>query len=63
VLSVRDDGPGYQQEQTEPGVGLANVRARLETLFGGAGSLELRRGESGGTIAVIRLPLRRGSDA
>jgi len=63
VLSVRDDGPGYQQEHTEPGVGLANVRARLETLFGGAGSLELRRGESGGTIAVIRLPLRRGSDA
>jgi two-component system, LytTR family, sensor kinase len=63
VLSVRDDGPGYRAEQTEPGVGLANTRARLETLFGGAGSLELRRGETGGTIATVRLPLRRGSDA
>ena len=60
VLSVRDDGPGYREEQAAAGVGLANVRARLETLFGRAGRLELRRGESGGTIAMLRMPLRRG---
>jgi signal transduction histidine kinase len=63
VLSVRDDGPGYREEQKDAGVGLANVRARLETLFGSAASLELRRGESGGTIAIVRLTLRRPSDA
>ena len=63
VLTVTDDGPGYREEQTERGVGLANVRARLETLFGDAGRLELRRGETGGTIATVRLPLRRGPDA
>jgi LytS/YehU family sensor histidine kinase len=63
VLSVRDDGPGYREEQAEAGVGLANVRARLETLFDRAARLELRRGESGGTIATIELPLRRGPDA
>ena len=63
VLRVRDDGPGYREEQTETGVGLANVRARLETLFGGDGRLELRRGDSGGTIATVEMPLRRGPDA
>jgi two-component system LytT family sensor kinase len=62
MLRVSDDGPGYRSEQSETGVGLANIRERLETLFGAAGRLELRRGESGGTIAVVRFPLRRGPD-
>ena len=62
VLRVSDDGPGYRPDQSETGVGLANIRARLETLFGPAGRLELRRGESGGTIAMVRFPLRRGPD-
>ena len=63
MLSVHDDGPGYREEHTEAGVGLANVRARLETLFGRAARLELRRGESGGTIATVEMPLRRGPNA
>jgi sensor histidine kinase YesM len=40
------------------GVGLSNTRARLETLFGGAGALELAANASGGVTAVIRVPLR-----
>ncbi|HEY7237514.1 MAG TPA: histidine kinase [Gemmatimonadaceae bacterium] len=60
VLRVSDDGPGYRPAQSETGVGLSNIRARLETLFGAAGRLELRGGESGGTIATVRFPLRRG---
>ena len=63
VLTVKDDGPGYSEEQAEAGVGLRNTRARLDTLFGDSAQLELRRGESGGTIATVRLPLRRGTDA
>jgi LytS/YehU family sensor histidine kinase len=60
VLSVQDDGPGIDPASTDvAGVGLANTRERLATLFGGAASLELRRAERGGTIATIRLPLRR----
>jgi sensor histidine kinase YesM len=60
VLSVQDDGPGIDLASTDvAGVGLANTRERLATLFGGAASLELRRAERGGTIATIRLPLRR----
>ncbi len=40
------------------GVGLANVRARLETLFGTSGTLELASREAGGVIATMRFPLR-----
>jgi signal transduction histidine kinase len=63
VLSVQDDGPGYDPERDEAGVGLANIRSRLETLFGDAGCLQLVRAEGGGTKAMVRLPLRRRPDA
>lgn len=63
VLTVRDDGPGYDVDAPTTGVGLANTRARLETLFGSAGRLALRRGPNGGTIAIVRFPLRRATDA
>ena len=59
-LSVSDDGPGLGAEPRENGgVGLANVRARLETLYGASGRLELRSNDRGGTIAVITIPFRR----
>jgi hypothetical protein len=63
ILTVSDDGPGYREGQSEAGVGISNTRARLDTLFGDSARLELRRGESGGTIATVRFPLRRGSNA
>jgi LytS/YehU family sensor histidine kinase len=58
VLSVRDNGPGYFAESAA-GVGLANTRARLETLFGDDGGLEVLNAEGGGTVATVRFPLRR----
>jgi two-component system LytT family sensor kinase len=61
VLSVRDNGPGYAAE-SEAGVGLANTRARLETLFGDEGKLEVVNAEAGGTIATVRFPFRRKTD-
>lgn len=63
VLTVRDDGPGYAPEPVARGVGLTNTRERLETLFGDRGRLEIQRGETGGTIVTIRLPLRRSTSA
>jgi two-component system LytT family sensor kinase len=58
VLSVRDNGPGYRPV-SDAGVGLANTRARLATLFEEKGQLQVSEGEGGGTIATICLPLRR----
>ena len=61
VLSVRDNGPGFAPA-SGVGVGLANTRARLETLFGDAGRLEVVNAEGGGTNATVRFPLRRRGD-
>jgi len=40
VLSIQDNGPGYHP-MSDAGVGLANTRARLATLFGETGRLEV----------------------
>ena len=57
VLSVIDNGPGYEPT-AEAGVGLANTRLRLQTLFGEQAELKILPAPSGGTIALLRLPLR-----
>lgn len=58
-LEIRDDGDG---RSTAPrhGTGLANIRSRLEVLFGDDFAMELdSSGPEGGTRARLRLPLRR----
>jgi LytS/YehU family sensor histidine kinase len=60
VIAVADDGVGFRAESGR-GVGLANIRARLETLFGPNGSLELAANADGGVTATLRLPYRRAS--
>jgi hypothetical protein len=60
VIAVADDGVGFRG-QSGRGVGLANIRARLETLFGPNGSLELAANPDGGVTATLRLPYRRAS--
>jgi two-component system, LytTR family, sensor kinase len=57
VLSVIDNGPGYEPIR-EAGVGLVNIRLRLQTLFGEQAELKLLPAPGGGTIAMLRLPLR-----
>jgi sensor histidine kinase YesM len=59
-MAVGDDGVGFRARDGH-GVGLSNTRARLETLFGGAGVLELMANPAGGVTAVIRVPLRRSA--
>jgi LytS/YehU family sensor histidine kinase len=59
-LLVQDDGVGFDTP-TLPhrrGIGLANTRARLETLYGRDATLEVRRAPHGGTIATIVVPYR-----
>jgi LytS/YehU family sensor histidine kinase len=55
VLSVTDNGPGLPEAQDE-GLGLRNVRARLEGLYGDDQSLHLDSVEGDGTRAVLQLP-------
>jgi two-component sensor histidine kinase len=58
MLSVEDNGPGYRPT-SDVGVGISNTRARLKTLFGEAGELEILRGADSGTVATLRFPLKR----
>ena len=61
MLSVRDDGPGLPPGWTpseSDGVGLANTRARLERLYGGAARLELDDAPGPGALATVTLPYR-----
>ncbi|WP_182911879.1 sensor histidine kinase [Sphingomonas cavernae] len=64
VVTVEDDGdplPGKAPSQASTGVGLSNVRQRLEVLFGEAGRLEAFPRERG-FLAMIRLPLAFGGE-
>ena len=51
-LAVRDDGVGMG-ESAVPGTGLANLRERLATFYGGAARLELTELEPHGLLAEI----------
>jgi len=61
-VEVRDDGVGFQA-RSGPGVGLANVRARLANLFGRDATLRLTRNAEGGVTAALSLPYRATSGA
>ena len=63
ILTVADDGrAGALAGKSGTGVGLRNVRGRLEALYGAEGSLEAGAGETGFT-ATLRMPLRRAERA
>jgi sensor histidine kinase YesM len=70
-LEVRDDGRGVGRDSavgTRRGVGLTNVRSRLEQLYNGEHRFELENQAEGGVLVRITLPFRRaengvGSDA
>ena len=57
VLTVADDGPGAKKSDHGFGIGLANVRDRLEARFGKEASLTTGLADGGGYTTVIRLPL------
>jgi len=59
-LEVADTGAGHDPgapARAGHGFGLAQVRERLATRYGGAATLELRAMNQGGTSATIELPL------
>jgi two-component system LytT family sensor kinase len=61
-LEVRDDGRGVDRDhevRARRGVGLTNVRSRLEQLYDGQHRFELENHAEGGVLVRITLPFRR----
>jgi sensor histidine kinase YesM len=58
-VDVADDGIGLDP-YADDGVGLANIRERLQLLFGGAARLTIESLPQGGTRASICVPYRAG---
>jgi len=62
-IEVADDGLGLRDGwDTDDGVGIPNVRARLARMYGPAGRLALASPARGGVIATLTLPYRTGDD-
>ena len=59
-LTVYNDGPGDlpDWQATHTGVGLGNLRTRLQILHGNESSLQLSRAAPSGVEVVVTLPLR-----
>jgi two-component system LytT family sensor kinase len=59
-LSVYNDGPSLPTdwEATQTGVGIGNLRTRLQILHGDESELQLRCADPGGVEVVVRLPFR-----
>lgn len=59
AVTVADTGVGFGKAATAgTGVGLANVRERLQLLYGSKASLQVREHNSGGTAVTITVPYR-----
>ncbi len=61
-LEVRDDGPGIECDDrpaARKGLGLDNIKSRLEQLYGDEHRFDLRTHPEGGAVVRVVLPLRR----
>lgn len=58
-LSVGNDGPSLSMdwETGDSGIGISNLRTRLQIMYGGAYELHLRNRATGGVQALVSLPL------
>ena len=60
-VAVSDNGAGFRQT-SGAGVGLANTRARLESLFGRDATLHVTANDDAGVTATLDLPLQALQD-
>jgi LytS/YehU family sensor histidine kinase len=58
TITVRDNGAEAIHEDPRPGVGLRNVRRRLEVIYGAAGRFEYRPRQPRGFEVELTLPLK-----
>ena len=59
-LSVYNDGPDFPTDiqATHTGVGISNLRTRLQILHGKESELQLRHADAGGVEVAVTLPVR-----
>ncbi|HZR07777.1 MAG TPA: histidine kinase [Myxococcales bacterium] len=55
-ISVADDGAGLSENGIREGIGLSNIRLRLEQLYGSRGAIALKGNPESGTEVVVRIP-------
>ncbi|HUV35876.1 MAG TPA: histidine kinase [Patescibacteria group bacterium] len=60
-VSISDDGMGFNGAE-RTGIGLSNVRERLQVAYGVQGSLEIASASGGGACVSVRIPVERGSE-
>jgi len=56
-ITVADDGAGFSAATSGGGLGLANVRERLQQMYQGRASLTLKARPDGGVAATLALPM------
>jgi anti-sigma regulatory factor (Ser/Thr protein kinase) len=56
-VTVADNGVGFGGSTSGSGIGLANIRERLEATYGNRASLTLKARPDGGVAAIIKMPL------
>jgi LytS/YehU family sensor histidine kinase len=60
-VEIRDNGPGIDSKQSGAelrGVGLNNVQARLEQIYGANFRFELKNGTDGGLTVMMEIPFQ-----
>jgi hypothetical protein len=63
AVTVADTGLGFGKAATAgTGIGLANIRERLQLLYGNKASLTVAENPGGGTLVTITVPYRSKSD-
>jgi two-component system sensor histidine kinase DegS len=60
VVSLQDNGHGFDLKIGKDGNGLANLKHRLEDI---GGSVEVRSGLGQGTTVLLRMPFQRTTNA
>jgi signal transduction histidine kinase len=56
-ITVADDGAGFAASSSGGGLGLANIRERLQQMYGERAALTLKARPAGGVAAILTLPM------
>lgn len=56
-VTVADDGAGFVAASSGGGLGLANIRDRLQQMYGERAALTLKARPAGGVAATLTLPM------